>query len=91
MGTLRPAYVILLGLSSHLCGPSAKLFDPSGRLGIDWKRPEEKLRFEAYTAKFYWYRTWTRTRSDGKAITFVLWPQHPSQAPMTNHSCPKQV
>ena len=82
---LRPSYVILLGLSGHLKGPNAKLFDPLNRLGIDFrKRPDAEFSFEANSRSQYGFRLWRRPRTDSKPITFVLWPQHPSRAPMTD-------
>ena len=79
---LRPSYVILLGLRSTLGSRTG--FDPTNRLRIDWKRPDQVFSFSAYKGANYSFRIWNRTRSDGKAMRFVQWPQHPSRAPMTN-------
>ena len=83
---LRPAYVVMLGLSTILTGSDGRLFDPSHRLRINWRQPDLCFPFEAYSAKRYKYRIWRRQGTHGRAITFILWPQHPSRAPMTNAS-----
>jgi len=80
---LKPAYVILLGLSSVL-RKSRGTFDPSNRLGINWSQPEVDLPFKAYITSQYRFQAWKRKKSDGRTINVVMWPQHPSRAPMTN-------
>jgi hypothetical protein len=80
MNELRPSYVILFGLGSWLLKPETNPFD---YLGINRSNPDECFRFEAYQKAKYHFRLWRRTRPDGRSITFVLWPQHPSRAPMT--------
>ena len=87
---LRPAYVVMLGLSGILTGPTGRQFDPANRLGLNWKRPDARFPFEAYAVSQYSFRIFRSRRTDGKPITFVLWPQHPSRAPMTNSSCWRQ-
>ncbi|HVW85881.1 MAG TPA: hypothetical protein VHB50_14425 [Bryobacteraceae bacterium] len=84
LGQLKPAIVILVGLASLLTRNQSRDSDPLSRLGIDWAAPEEEFPFAPYERAQYRYRMWTRRRSDGRKIRFVLWPQHPSRAPMTN-------
>jgi hypothetical protein len=79
---LRPSCAILLGLKSILTGSGN--FDPANRLGINWRKPDESFPFIGYARAKYSFRVWHRMRPDGKRIQFVLWPQHPSRAPMTN-------
>ena len=74
---LRPAYVILLGLGSHLAGSG---FDPRFRLAIDWNRPDKAFVFASYQRAKYQFRVWRRQKTDGKNIMLVQWPQHPSRA-----------
>ena len=74
-----------VGPFGHLKGPNAKSFDPLNRLGFDFKRrADAEFPFEAYTRSRYDFRLWRRRRTDSKLITVVLWPQHPSRAPMTD-------
>lgn len=80
---LRPSYVVMPGLRSRLTKRGAG-FDPSRRLGIDWNKPDQCFSFQAYKRVQYKFRLWNRKRSDGKAVRFILWPQHPSRAPMTD-------
>ena len=82
---LRPSYVIMLGLAD-LLSKSGHGFDPAGRLGINWNKPEDWFPFAAYEKSNYRFRLWRRARPDGGTVRFVLWPQHPSQAPMTNRN-----
>lgn len=81
---LKPCYVILLGLKSILPQASNDVDGPCSPLGIDWKQPENDFPFRAYAQSNYRFRAWKRRRSDDKAVTIVIWPQHPSRAPMTN-------
>ena len=85
MDDLRPSYVILLGLASRLTRPDSG-FDPFQRCGIDWTNPDQSFAFNGYRRSKYRYRIWTRKRSDHRTVRFVLWPQHPSRAPMTKAS-----
>ena len=80
---LRPSFVILLGLSSCLLKVGAG-FDPSGRLGIDWRHPDQEFPFASYKASRFRFRLWNRRRPDGRIIRLALWPQHPSRPPMTH-------
>jgi hypothetical protein len=80
MDHLKPRYLILLGLASKLMRSSE--FDPLRRLSIDWSKPEMEPPFQAYSAKQYQFRAWAREKPDGKTMTVVLWPQHPSRPPM---------
>jgi hypothetical protein len=82
---LRPSYVILLGMLGRL-SQSGSGFDPLKRLGIDWRKPERSIPFTSYKAQHLKFRIWTRKRPDDKDIRFVLWPQHPSRAPMTDNT-----
>ena len=82
LNDLRPAFVILLGLTGIL-QKSGSGFDPANVLKIDWRKPDRRFPLTAYAAKRYEFSVWTRTRPDGKPIHFVAWPQHPSRAPMT--------
>lgn len=81
LDSLRPSYVILLGLRGRIATCN---FDPAKRLGINWNKPDESVEFAAYKTKRFQFRVWSRKRPDGKTVRFVQWPQHPSQAPMTN-------
>lgn len=73
---LRPSYVVLLGLKSILS--SSTMFDPAGRLGINWRKPDERFPFIGYTRAKYSFRLWRRMRPHGGKIRFVLWPQPPT-------------
>jgi hypothetical protein len=81
---LKPRFVILLGTKAKLEGTEGSLFDPDKVFGINWKRPDTTVSFQGYTSKTYSYRIWNQKRADQKQIHFVMWPQHPSRAPMTN-------
>jgi hypothetical protein len=81
---LRPSYVILVGLASRLRGIGGTMFDPERKLDINWNRSDLEFPFDAWGSTHYRFRVWHRKRSDGRDITVVLWPQHPSRAPMTN-------
>ena len=80
---LRPAFVVMLGLSSILKGDGGRLLATGGKVSVDWKKPEVQFPFMACTDTQYSYRIWKRLRSDGKSILFVQWPQHPGKPPMT--------
>jgi len=82
---LRPSYIILVGL----LGLRDRLetdFDPLDRLKMRgrWNKPDRCFPFASYRGKHYKFRIWNVWRPDGNTIRFVIWPQHPSRAPMTN-------
>ncbi len=86
---LMPRYVIGLGLGTILSKSENKwLCDDLGRhLGgsFDPRRPDRSVPLRAYSQKTYEFRIWQAgSHPDGTPIDFVLFPQHPCRAPMTN-------
>jgi hypothetical protein len=82
---LRPRYVIGVGLWTALKDPAIrKAMLALGRNSVDFTKPDRIKPFEGYPKKNLYFREWDFERPDGKSLTLVLWPQHPSRAPFTN-------
>ncbi len=82
---LRPRYVIGVGLTTALKNPEIqKSMSALGRNSVDFTKPTRVKPFEGYPKKNLYFREWDFERPDGRSLTLVLWPQHPSRAPFTN-------
>ena len=77
--------MIGVGLWTALKDPAIrKAMLALGRNSVDFTKPDRIKPFEGYPKKCLYFREWDFERPDGKSLTLVLWPQHPSRAPFTN-------
>lgn len=85
---LRPKYVVGVGLGGFLRRPdNAWLLDAIGGFvggSFHPDRPARTVPFKGYREKQYAFRLWEAAGHDGEPVRFILLPQHPSRAPMTN-------
>jgi len=85
---LRPRYIVGVGLGDFLRDASRRwLRDALGSyVGMSFHpdRAPISVPFRGYKLKNYKFRVWPSSNADLGAQHLILFPQHPSRAPMTN-------
>lgn len=87
---LRPRYIVGVGLGGFLRESSRRwLLDAFGSYVGRSFHPDRapiSVPFRGYELKNYMFRVWPSSTADLGAQHLILFPQHPSRAPMTNAS-----
>lgn len=89
---LRPRFVIILGVQGYLKHfPEARnavneiLFNGVEIAGVRClTEPHRAIPLNSYSKANLCFREWDVQYSDGRMITYVFWPQHPSRPPFSS-------
>jgi hypothetical protein len=78
VGPLSPRILVTVGLDGLLKAADLRARLTSGGLDVPWERPDLTEPLEGYRYRF---KLWRVTRTDGRTLMIVGWPNHPSRHP----------